>query len=73
MEQVIKAKSHADFLNQAFGTDYLAFCRTRFSHGDDTWVWMARTIDMHIKSLRKKIGHDDIIETIYGVGYRVKL
>ena len=32
-----------------------------------------RTIDMHIKSLRKKIDHDDIIETIYGVGYRVKL
>ncbi|MCR5349898.1 MAG: response regulator transcription factor [Acholeplasmatales bacterium] len=30
-----------------------------------------RTIDMHIKSLRKKIGVDDIIETVYGVGYKV--
>ncbi len=31
-----------------------------------------RTIDMHIRSLRKKIGIDDVIETIYGVGYKVK-
>ncbi len=30
-----------------------------------------RTIDMHIKALRKKIGNDDIIETVYGIGYKV--
>ena len=30
-----------------------------------------RTIDMHIKALRKKINDEGIIETIYGLGYKV--
>ena len=37
---------------------------------------MERTIDAHIKNLRKKIGVDAdnpaYIETIYGVGYRLR-
>ena len=28
-----------------------------------------RTVDVHIRSLRKKIG-DDVIETVVGVGYK---
>ena len=28
-----------------------------------------RTVDVHLRSLRKKIG-DDVIETVIGVGYR---
>ncbi|HYN40846.1 MAG TPA: winged helix-turn-helix domain-containing protein, partial [Thermoanaerobaculia bacterium] len=28
-----------------------------------------RTVDVHIRSLRKKIG-DDVVETVVGVGYR---
>lgn len=33
-----------------------------------------RVIDVHIKEIRKKIGKDnsDIIETVYGIGYRAK-
>jgi two-component system alkaline phosphatase synthesis response regulator PhoP len=31
-----------------------------------------RTIDMHIKSLRSKTGDNDLIITVYGVGYKVK-
>ena len=31
-----------------------------------------RTLDMHIKSIRKKT-NDDLIKTIYGVGYKVEL
>lgn len=30
-----------------------------------------RIIDTHIKNLRKKLGTDDCIETVRGVGYRV--
>jgi two-component system alkaline phosphatase synthesis response regulator PhoP len=37
---------------------------------------MERTIDSHIKNLRRKIepdpGHPTYIETVYGVGYRLK-
>jgi two-component system, OmpR family, phosphate regulon response regulator PhoB len=40
--------------------------------GDDTLV-LERTIDVHIKSLRQKMGHHaDRIETVRGVGYRFR-
>jgi two-component system phosphate regulon response regulator PhoB len=31
-----------------------------------------RTIDVHIKTLRRKLGEADLIETVRGVGYRFK-
>ena len=40
--------------------------------GDDTVV-LERTIDVHIRSLRKKLGPlADLIETVRGVGYRFR-
>ena len=40
--------------------------------GDDTLV-MERTIDVHIRSVRKKMGsHAGLIETVRGVGYRFR-
>lgn len=31
-----------------------------------------RTLDVHVSHLRKKLGADNIIETVWGIGYRVK-
>jgi two-component system phosphate regulon response regulator PhoB len=40
--------------------------------GEDTMV-MERTIDVHIRGLRAKLGdHADVIETVRGVGYRFR-
>jgi two-component system, OmpR family, phosphate regulon response regulator PhoB len=40
--------------------------------GEDTMV-LERTIDVHIRALRKKLGRKaDLIETVRGVGYRFK-
>jgi DNA-binding response OmpR family regulator len=40
--------------------------------GDDIMV-LERTIDVHIRSLRRKMqGHADLIETVRGVGYRFR-
>jgi two-component system phosphate regulon response regulator PhoB len=39
--------------------------------GEDTLV-LERTIDVHIKTLRKKLGTDEYIETVRGVGYRFR-
>jgi two-component system phosphate regulon response regulator PhoB len=40
--------------------------------GEDAVV-LERTIDVHIKSLRKKLGdHADLIETVRGLGYRMR-
>ena len=40
--------------------------------GEDTMV-MERTIDVHIRALRRKLGDKaDVIETVRGVGYRFR-
>jgi len=33
---------------------------------------LERTIDVHIKTLRMKLGASDLIETVRGVGYRFR-
>jgi two-component system, OmpR family, phosphate regulon response regulator PhoB len=52
-----------------------AFTRTDLMNtaiGEDALV-LERTIDVHIKSLRKKLGNSaDVIETVRGVGYRFR-
>lgn len=42
MKKIFYAKTHADFLNQAFGTNYKAFMKTRYPYDEETWVWMVR-------------------------------
>ena len=40
--------------------------------GEDTMV-MERTIDVHIRALRRKLGDKaDVIQTVRGVGYRFR-
>ena len=40
--------------------------------GDDAIV-LERTIDVHIRALRKKLGsHSDLIQTVRGIGYRFR-
>ncbi|NBR06634.1 MAG: DNA-binding response regulator [Planctomycetes bacterium] len=38
----------------------------------DGAIVLERTIDVHIKTLRKKLGSMDMIETVRGLGYRFK-
>jgi two-component system phosphate regulon response regulator PhoB len=35
-------------------------------------IVLERTIDVHIKTLRKKLGASDLIETVRGIGYRFR-
>lgn len=51
------ALSREQFLDKVWGIDY---------YGD------TRTVDMHIKSLRKKLGFQDRIKTIFKIGYRLE-
>lgn len=52
------ALSREKLLESAWGYDY---------YGD------TRTVDMHIQRLRKKLGWDDIIVTVYKYGYRLEI
>lgn len=38
---------------------------------DENWWGSSKTLDVHIASLRKKLGDADLIETVRGVGYRL--
>jgi two-component system phosphate regulon response regulator PhoB len=42
------------------------------AHGDDAAI-TDRTVDVHVAALRRKLGkHGDLIETVWGVGYRLR-
>src|SRR5947209_4146529 len=38
----------------------------------DGAIVLERTIDVHVKTLRRKLGSSDLIETVRGVGYRFR-
>ncbi len=53
-----RAFTRADLIDAALGGDAIV---------------LERTIDVHIRSLRKKLGqHADLVETVRGVGYRFR-
>jgi two-component system phosphate regulon response regulator PhoB len=39
---------------------------------EDGTVVLERTIDVHVKAVRKKLGRPELIETVRGVGYRFR-
>lgn len=49
MSKIIYANTHAEFLNQAFGTDYKGYMKSRWGYDKDTWVWMVH-IDGQIRA-----------------------
>ncbi len=40
---------------------------------DAHWFGPTKTLDVHVSSLRRKLGHPDWISTIRGVGYRLEI
>jgi DNA-binding response OmpR family regulator len=38
---------------------------------DENWWGSTKTLDVHVASLRKKLGDPALIQTIRGVGYRI--
>ncbi|MEO8887900.1 MAG: response regulator transcription factor [Jatrophihabitantaceae bacterium] len=38
---------------------------------DEHWYGPRRVLDVHIAALRRKLGHPDLIETVYGHGFRL--
>ena len=38
---------------------------------DPVWIGSGKSLDVHIATLRRKLGYGDLIETVRGVGYRL--
>ena len=69
MEKIIQAETHAEFLNKAFGTNYLGWYKSRWNYGSDTWVWMIY-IDGKIRRGWKNsfFANGNILEEYVGAG-----
>jgi DNA-binding response OmpR family regulator len=39
---------------------------------DSHWYGPTKTLDVHVASLRKKVGDPDLVETVRGVGFRLR-
>ena len=51
----------------------LALSRRQLLNGvwGDDWYGDERTVDVHVRQLRKKLGADLPLATVWGVGYRL--
>ncbi len=40
---------------------------------EEEYIGESRTLDMHIKRLRQKLGYEDVIKTVFRIGYRLEI
>ena len=67
--EFICARTHAEFLNQAFGTNYNAWMKSRWDLSSDTWVWMV-CFDKKVRGGWKNtvVSNAEIWEEYVGIG-----
>jgi len=37
-----------------------------------SWLGAGKTVDVHVASLRRKLGDPDVVQTVRGVGLRIR-
>lgn len=71
-EEVALTIKEFDLLSMLINNKNVALSRKQLYE----YVWKeeyygeTRTLDNHIKRLRQKLGYDDVIKTVFGIGYR---
>jgi DNA-binding response OmpR family regulator len=72
-ELVALARKEFDLLSMLVRAKGDAVTREALMEGiwDTSWVGASRTLDVHVSSLRSKLGRPELIETVRGVGYRI--
>lgn len=65
INKIYYAKTHADFLNQAFGTNYVSWEGGRWKLDFQTWVWMVRMDGKIRRGWRNIIINQDEIHELY--------
>jgi DNA-binding response OmpR family regulator len=72
-EVVPLATREFDLLTYLTGNLGLALSRRQLLNGvwGDDWYGDERTVDVHVRQLRKKLGEDLPLATVWGVGYRM--
>ena len=64
----IMARTHADFLNKAFGTHYKGWMKSVWMVNDDVIVWMVRFDNINRDGWRNRFLSDDLLcqENVFG-------
>ena len=72
-EPVMLATQEFDLLAHLCRNRGLALSRRQILDGawGDSWVGDERTVDVHVRQLRRKLGDDLPLTTVWGVGYRL--
>ena len=74
-EDVSLTVKEFDLLNMLINNRNVALSRRQLYE----YVWKeqyygeTRTLDNHIKRLRQKLGYEDVIKTVFGIGYRMEV
>ena len=70
---VALATREFDLLHHLAGNRGLALSRRQLLDAvwGEGWVGDDRTVDVHVRQLRKKLGDGLVLETVWGVGYRL--
>jgi DNA-binding response OmpR family regulator len=70
---VALARKEFDLLSMLVQNKGDAVTREALMEGiwDTSWVGASRTLDVHVSSVRSKLGRPGLIETVRGVGYRI--
>ena len=74
-EDVSLTVKEFDLLNMLINNRNVALSRRQLYE----YVWKeqyyveTRTLDNHIKRLRQKLGYEDVIKTVFGIGYRLEV
>lgn len=61
-DQIIHARTHAEFLNKVFGTNYTQWMKSTWDYSDDTIVWMVRFNGENSGYQNRILGDGRIIE-----------
>src|SRR4029450_5394139 len=72
-EHVALSRKEFELLSMLVQAQGEAVTREALMEGiwDTSWIGASRTLDVHVSSLRAKLGRAGLIETVRGVGYRV--
>ena len=74
-EAVALTAKEFDLLNMLINNRNVALSRKQLYE----YVWKeeyygeTRTLDNHIKRIRQKLGYEDVIKTVFGIGYRMEV
>ena len=74
-KQIYLAPKEFDLLNMFIQNKNVALSRERLYETvwREEYMGDTRTLDNHIKKLRQKLGFEDVIKTVFRIGYRMEL